>query len=266
MTEPVIREIRPEDRAALAALWLRVFGDSPAFVARFFELLPELGTGAAAFDGERLLGAAYLLTAQELVTSGARRRCGYLYAVAVERDARGRGLGGELSRAAAALGRERGAELLCTMPAERGLYAWYERQLGLRCALWREKRELESRPGPAPLPLSAAEYGLRREALLEGRPHMALNPAGLLLEEANCRCFGGGLYALDGGIAAAYVHEGVTEVRELLGAPPEAAAALGAALGTAETRLWTPAREGEPYLAFAPDNLPADTIWNLAFD
>ena len=104
------------------------------------------------------------------------------------------------------------------------------------------------------------------QALLEGRPHMALNPAGLLLEEANCRCFGGGLYALDGGIAAAYVHEGVTEVRELLGAPPEAAAALGAALGTAETRLWTPAREGEPYLAFAPDNLPADTIWNLAFD
>ena len=240
--------------------------DSPAFIARFFELLPELGTGAAAFADGRPLGAAYLLTAQELVEGDRRRRCGYLYAVAVEEDARRRGLGGELSRAAAALWRARGAELLCTMPAERGLYAWYERQLGLRCALRRERRDLESRPGAEPLLLSAAEYGLRREALLRNKPHMALSPAGLLLEEANCRLFGGGLYALDGGIAAAYVHEGVTEVRELLGAPPEAAAALGAALGTEKTRLWLPAREGEPYLAFAPDDLPADTVWNLAFD
>ncbi|MBQ6465784.1 MAG: hypothetical protein IJJ43_05915, partial [Oscillospiraceae bacterium] len=175
-------------------------------------------------------------------------------------------LGGELCRAAAALGRARGAELLCTMPAEPSLFAWYERVLGLRCALRRERREFESRPGGEPVLLPAAEYGRRREALLAGLPHMALTEAGLLLEEANCRCFGGGLYALDGGIAAAYVHEGVTEVRELLGAPPEAAASLGAALGTAETRLWTPAREGEPYLAFAPADLPADTVWNLAFD
>ena len=266
MSEAMIREVRAEDVGALSSLWLRVFGDSPEFVARFFELLPELGTGAAAFEGERLLGAAYLLTAQELVEAGRSRRCGYLYAVAVEEAARGRGLGGALCRAAAALGRARGAELLCTMPAEPGLFDWYEKQLDLRCALRRERRELESRSGGAPVLLPAAEYGRRREALLEGLPHMALSDAGLLLEEANCLCFGGGLYALGEGLAAAYVHEGVTEVRELLGAPPESAAALGAHLGTARVRLWRPAPEGEPYLAFAPVGLPADTVWDLAFD
>ena len=266
MTEPAIREVRPEDAPALTELWLHVFGDSPAFVKRFFELLPELGTGAAAFDGDKPLGAAYLLTAQRLVERGQSRRCGYLYAVAVEEFARRRGLGGELCRAAAALGRARGAELLCTMPAEPGLFAWYEKQLDLRCALRRERRELESRPGAAPVLLPAAEYGRRREVLLAGLPHMALSEAGLLLEEANCRCFGGGLYALGEGLAAAYIHEGVTEVRELLGLPPEAAAALGTALGTASVRVWMPAGEGEPYLAFRPAALPPDTVWNLAFD
>ena len=266
MSEAMIREVRAEDVGALSSLWLRVFGDSPEFVARFFELLPELGTGAAAFDGERLLGAAYLLTAQELVEAGRSRRCGYLYAVAVEEAARGRGLGGSLCRAAAALGAARGAELLCTMPAEPGLFDWYEKILGLRCALRRERQELESRPGPAPAMLSAEEYGRFRELLLAGHPHMRLTPAGLRLEEANCLCFGGGLFALDGGIAAAYVHDGVTVVRELLGAPSESAAALGAHLGTARVRLWRPAPEGEPYLAFAPAGLPADTVWDLAFD
>lgn len=261
-----VREIRPEDRAALTALWLRVFGDPAAYVERFFELLPALGTGAAALEDGRLLGAAYLLTAQTLVADGRITPCGYLYAVAVEPEARGRGLGGALSRAAAALGRARGAELLCTEPAEPSLFAWYERVLGLRCALRRERRTLPSRPGLTPVPLSAEAYGRRREALLRGAPHMALSPAGLLLEEANCRASGGGLYALGDGLAAAYVSDGVTEVRELLGAPAEAAAALGAALGTPETALWLPSSAGEPYLAFDRSDLPAGTVWNLAFD
>lgn len=266
MNEPVVREIRAEDVPALTELWLRVFGDPPAFVAHFFELLPELGTGAAAFDGERLLGAAYLLTAHELAAGGRRVRCGYLYAVAVEPEARGLGLGGALSRAAVSLGRARGAELICTLPAEPGLYAWYERVLGLRCVLRRESRELESRPGSAPVMLSAEEYGRYRELLLRDRPHLALTAAGLRLEELSCRVCGGGLFALDGGIAAACVCGEATEVRELFGAPPEAAAALGEALGTPRVRLWLPSREGEPYLAAEPGTLGADTACGLFFD
>ena len=57
-----------------------------------------------------------------------------------------------------------------------------------------------------------------------------------------------------------------SEIRELLGAPPEAAASLGAALGAKRVRLWMPAASGEPYLAFAPADLPENTVWNLAFD
>lgn len=263
---PEIREVRPEDAPALAALWQRVFGDPEAYAGAFLRLLPALGAGAAAFENGKLLGAAYIVTDLELVEPERTRRCGYLYAVGVAPEARGRGLGGRLSQEAAALGLTRGAQLLCTLPAEPSLYAWYERILGLHCALYRERRLLGSLPGPEPVPLTPEEYGRRREALLQGRPHLRPGAAALRVEDANCRTFGGGLYAVGEGLAAAYVDGGVTEVRELLGAPPEAAASLGAALKTDSVRLWTPAPQGRPYLTFAPAGVPADTVWNLAFD
>ena len=264
MTE--IREIRPEDRAALVALWHQVFGDSVSFVEEFFRILPEIGSGVAAVENSVPVGAAYMITALELCEGERSRRCGYLYAVAVDPAARGRGLGGKLSQAAAALGRANGAELICTLPAEPGLYAWYEKLLGVRCALYRQRWVLDSRPGPEPQPLGAAEYARRREALLRGRPHLRLSEAAMRLEEANCRASGGFLCAVGDGIAAVYVNGDTAEIRELLGAPPEAAASLGAALGTKAVQLWMPAASGEPYLAFAPADLPENTVWNLAFD
>lgn len=261
-----IREIRSEDQAALVELWHRVFGDPVSYVEDFFRILPEIGSGVAAIENGVPVGAAYIITSLELCEATRTRRCGYLYAVAVSPEARGRGLGGRLSQEAAALGRARGSELICTLPAEPGLYAWYEKLIGVRCALYRRCLTLESRPGSAPVPLSAAEYGRRREELLRDRPHLRLSEAALRLEEANCRAYGGCLCAVGDGIAAAYVDGDVTEVRELLGAPPEAAAAIGAALSTPLVRLWLPAESGEPYLAFAPADLPPDTVWNLAFD
>lgn len=261
-----IREIRPGDEPGLQALWQRVFDDPPACPETFLRMLPELGSGAAALEDGRLLGAAYIVTALQLRAGDTSRRCGYLYAVAVAPERRGRGLGAELSRAAAALGRARGAELICTWPAEPSLYAWYERVLGARCALHYTFRELDSAPGPAVRPLDPAVYAQRQEALLAPRPHLTLEPAALRFAKANLEIYGGGLFAVGDGVAAAFVDGDVTELRELLGASDAEAAALGAALGTARVRLWQPAAEGEPYLAFSPPELPAGTVWNLAFD
>lgn len=261
-----IREIRPGDEPGLQALWQRVFGGPPACPETFLRFLPELGSGVAAFEDARVCGAAYIVTALRLREGEADRRCGYLYAVAVAPEQRGRGLGAELSRAAAALGRARGAALIGTWPAEPSLYAWYERVLGARCALHYAFRELDSAPGPAVRPLEASEYALRQEALLAGRPHLVLENAALRFEAENLRIYGGGLFAVGNGVAAAFVDDGVTQLRELLGASDAEAAALGAALGTPRVRLWQPAEEGEPYLAFSPPELPAGTVWNLAFD
>ncbi len=265
MNEAVLRRVRPADAADLAAIWHRVFGDPEALALDFLNELPALGGGVCAEEGGRLLGAAYAVT--DFILDG--HRAAYIYAVAVLPEARGRGLGKALTKAAAALGRELGAEILCTLPANDGLYPWYQRLIGLRCALYRREERCESAPGAAATALTAEEYGLRREALLRGLPHVSVGRAALRYEKENCRCFGGGLYALGEGIAAASVEEGETQIRELLcpeGADRLAlAAALGASLGTERVRLLSSASEGAPYLA-ADRPLPPGCVFNLSLD
>ena len=265
MTEPILRRVRPGDEAALAAVWHRVFGDPEALALAFLQDLPALGGGVCAEEEGKLLGAAYAVTDFTL----AHRRAAYIYAVAVLPEERGRGLGMALTKAAAQLGRDLGAEILCTLPANAGLYPWYERLIGVRCALYRSEERLESTPGAVVSPISAREYGRRREALLGTLPHVTLGDAALRYEKENCRCFGGDLYALGDGIAAASLEEGETLIRELLcprGTDRRVlAAALGDHLGTERVLLLSSAPEGAPYLA-ADAPLPAGCIWNLTLD
>ena len=265
MTEPIIRQVRAEDAAELAALWHRVFGDPEELALAFLSRLPSLGGGVCAEEGGKLLGAAYAVT-DFLV---GEKRAAYLYAIGVLPEARGRGLGKRLTKEAAALGRALGADFVCTLPANAPLYPWYEEQIGVRCALYRGEERVQSRPGPEARPLSPEAYGLRREELLRGRAHVTVGPAALCYEKENCRCFGGDLYALGNAIAAASVDEGETCIRELL-APPGAdlktlAAALGDRLGTEQALLLLPADRGRPYLA-ADVPLPAELIWDLTLD
>ena len=99
--------------------------------------------------------------------------------------------------------------------------------------------------------------------------YMALIDIALRYEKENCRCFGGDLYALGDGIAAASIDEGETLIRELLcpeGADRLAlAAALGAKLGTQRVLLLSSAPEGRPYLA-SDTPLPPGCVWNLTLD
>lgn len=265
MTEPIIRQVRAADAAELSALWHRVFGDPEELARAFLAELPALGGGVCAEEAGKLLGAAYAVT--DFTLEG--RRAAYLYAIGVLPEARGRGLGKRLTKEAAALGRELGADFVCTLPANASLYPWYEKLIGVRCALYRREERTESRPGGKPLPLSPEAYGLRREELLRGKPHVTVGPAALRYEKENCRCFGGDLYAVGAGIAVASIDEGETRIRELL-VPAgedvhELAAALGSHLGTEKASLLSAAAEGKPYLA-ADVLLPSDLIWNLTLD
>ena len=270
MTDIQIREYRPEDIPALSALWREVFGDSEALIAAFFRLLPGMGSGVVAETHGAVLGMAWLIDGLWLADAGgAERRCGYLYAVAVAPEKRGAGLGAALSRSAFELGRRRGAELLCTEPAEPGLFDWYARTLGVSCALRRRAETIPAEPGAAPFH-EAEDYGARREALLKGLTHLRLSDHALDFQRALCADCGGGFYALDGAIAAAYREGGRAVIRELLA--PEGcdrralAAALAAQFGMREALLFTADPGGEPYLAALPQQLPPETVWGLSFD
>lgn len=271
MAEPVMREYRVGDIPGLRALWSRVFGDSEALISGFLRLLPEMGTGAVALAGDRIVGAAYVMTGLELVRPGrAEERLGYIYAVAVDESCRGLGLGRGLCLMARELARRHGAERICTLPAEGSLYAWYEDVLGLKAALRRRLDEIAAAPGPFSFrEVSAGDYGAAREALLGRRDHLRPGRAALEFQELLCRDCGGGLYAFEGGLAAAYPENGRLHVKELIcsgPARPVAAGALAAHLGFDSALLWSPALSGEDYIAAPPGLLPPDCVWNLSFD
>ena len=170
----------------------------------------------------------------------------------------------------AELARERGAEVICTLPAEGSLYAWYKTILGTECALHRRRFEVNAANIAPAQSLSAEEYGRRREALLKDRCHLRPVHTTMEFQRRFCEELGGGLYACGGGICAAYLEDGAAVIKELI-APAgtdaaDIAAAIGAALGTARAVYYLPAPDGEPYLAAEPGSIPPGCVWNITFD
>ncbi len=248
----ICRKVRPDDREALISLWVRVFGDAPELVEAFLDLLPEMGTGVTAEENGALLGAAYLVDGFTLVApDAAPEKYGYLYAVAVEEHARGKGIGARLSQTAAKIGRTRGAKLICTLPAEHSLYHWYASVLSLHEVTQRVL--YFSSVIPPAKSLSAEEYGQRREALLAGCCHVRLSPPALRFQEKLCLCYGGGFYAAGDGIFCACREGEDWRIPELLGP--------GGSLPA-----WDGLRaEKGPYLC-SDLPFPDGCIWNLSFD
>lgn len=270
MPDFILREYRAGDIPALSRLWKTAFEDSDALIADFFRLLPEMGTGLVAVLENRIAGAAYVITGMELINGEGRPvPCGYLYAVATGESCRGLGIGSALSRAAGEEARRRGAAFLCTLPASESLYGWYRELLGVEPALSRAAFPAACTPGEPVIPISAADYGQRREALLKGIPHLRLSPPALGFQQRLCAAYGGGFYAVGRGICAAYREGETAVVRELLGKEEDetaSAASVGAALGAETFVLYRPAKAGEPYLAAPPGLIPPNCVWNLSFD
>ena len=247
----VLRESAPQDTDQLRQLWCDVFGDPPELVDAFLSLLPGMGCGCVAERDGRILGAAYLIDGFTLLQPGkAPLRCGYLYAVAVHPDARGHGIGAAVSRGAAELGRKRGAELICTLPAEESLYRWYGEILSLTHQSTRRVFSCDELPGARPL--EASEYLLRREALLRDTPHAVPNASVMEFSASLCRACGGGLYALDDMLFCAYRIQNRWVMPELL---PLSAADRIAGLSSSV----------HAYLC-ADRPLPDGLIWNLTLD
>lgn len=265
------REYRAEDIPALSALWKECFGDSDGFIKSFFAALPSIGCGAVAEVGGEVAGAAYAITAQELVTPhGGARRVGYIYGVGVHERFRGLGLGIGVTETAARLARGRGTEIIATLPADEGLYKFYERTLGARRQLCRERVRIAPAEGAEVTRINSEEYLRRREALLAEQVHLRPDGAAMAFEEAMLTEYSGGLFAVNDGIAAAYIDGEHAIISELLlpngqGNAREYAAAVCAALGAAAGELFLPSARGESYIA-ADCAIPADCVWNLSFD
>lgn len=263
-----IREYGAGDMPAMRALWQRTFDESDAYLDTFFALLPDCGSAVVGFTDEGLVAAAYAMTGYELLRGNERAQCGYVYAVAVDEGARGNGFGAEITKAAAALCRERESKIVATLPADAPLYGFYEKQIGTKHLLHTVSRAVRAEDTMPVMELSTTEYMLWRENMLRGRAHVRLSYPMLELQRAMCRAYGGGLYCSAEGLFAAYREGGTLCIRELLcpeGEEDRNAAAAAHALGCENAVYRLASAEGERYIA-ADAAMGAETVWNLTLD
>lgn len=256
MTEDII--IRPyvdTDIPELCGIWQSAFGDEKSLIEKFFELLPDMGKGFVAERNGEVLGMLYMLDAY-----CGEKAIGYVYAVAVKKQYRRQGIGRKLCNMAAGMD----YDIIATLPAEKGLYAWYEKVLGTRPALYGKREKLLPGKGKAYYEIDAAEYGDIRNRLLCGTAHIDFPGNYLRFQEEICRTYGGGMYAGDNGIACGYIEDGMLYIKEALG-DTSFLPALCEALGASYAVIRTADSSGEPFIA-AMGALPIDCEWNLALD
>ena len=263
MTDFVIRECREADHASLNAIWAECFGDPEQMVDSFLNILPRMGFGICAETDGEIAGAAYMIEGMRVGSEP----CSYLYAVGVFEKFRGHGLGSAISRACKERAKERGAEIICTQPAQKSLYKWYEDIIGTEHRLCRRKTELEAISAPVER-ICAEEYFALRESFLDGTEHMSASLAVIEFERELCLAYGGDLFKTEKGIAAAYIEDGKCHVKELLssGDRCKEAASVAAFLGTEKAVLWEAASDGLDYIAFDSDKMHKNCQWNISFD
>ena len=278
------RVIEDGDLDAVKALWKDVFRDTDEYVDSFFSTLYMPGTGIAAVSGDEIVSHFFSIPGLRLITPAREYAVSYLAALATSPERRGGGAGAAVAHATVQLAFRQDSELACLMPANEGLYGWYERAIGSKTLFCTREREFspDSLPtvaGPAPRKIGSAEYGELRERLLAGTLHIRF--AGRFLDWIAYEFRSGGLFALGKDICAAVSLEKGFRINELL--CPEgdfelAVAALSAHFGAGGGIVRSPAFWGSDergiirptVVAATPPGTklpePFNAYWGFAFD
>ena len=284
MSNVTIRPYRQEDRPRLVELWQTGFGDTKDYIDAYHAMfLKPDGCFVAEADGQ-VVSAMYIMDGPLLFPpSGRSLSTSYTYALTTDPAYRGRGIGTAVYKACTEASLLR-SDAACVMPADMALYPFYERAAGcVPVSRIREaiipRAELTGTVRDAASPISAGEYYLRRKALLRGRPYAVMTPSLLALEAQHMRRFGGGMFDLDGDIAAVELDGDTCRVLELLAPEGDWADVLAtvaqrfpAERYAVRTPLFFPGPGQErPFVlaALSPDirePLPDDLWWGFAFD
>lgn len=252
MEKVIIKRYSKEDIPALTELWYAAFGDEKALIGRFFELLPEMGTAYIAEYCGKIIGMTSVLAAVI-----GDKRCGYVYAVAVDEEYRSHGIGAALMRYC----REQFPRL-CTLPASKGLYTWYGDTLGTDKISRCRYEEVKAQKGSLEIKnLSSAEYAAIRSDFKLGT---AFPLAWYEYERELCRAYGGGMFRCGRSIACGYIDDGVLYIKEYLGYDdfiPELCDRLGAEKAVIRTAF----HAGEAFIA-ANFPLPEKLNMSIALD
>ncbi len=266
---------RPEEVPQLKALWKQAFGDDDALIDAFFQTLYRPEQVFVCREAGRVAAMACWLPE----TVCWQRRgwpAAYLYAVATDEAARGRGHCGRLLAYAAGYLAARGVRALLLVPGSASLRQFYARH-GYRDFSTVRRETLRAVPvtGSAetvPPPV----YGALRERLLEDGAYVSCPVPVLAFQEAAARLYGGGLLrlekdGLEGCACVARDGQGRAILYELLW-PGDLAegGSLAAGMVDGEELLVRTPGGSEPFamarwLGGAPEGLPAPYL-GIALD
>ena len=240
------------DIPALKALWKQAFGDEDAAIDAFFTTAytPE-GVFVLREDGQVRAMACWL----PATICWDRRgwRAAYLYAVATDREARGRGYCGKLLAFAAGFLEPRGVKALLLVPGEPSLRQFY-RKHGYEDFSTVDLAELNAIPAAGEAEwIEAPGYLELREQFLASRAYVSSPVPVLEFQNALARVYGGGLLHLtqgdrEGCACVAKDGQGRAILYELLwpGDQLEGASLAAAAVGARDMLVRTPG-EGTPF-------------------
>lgn len=211
------RAARPEERGQTHQLWQTVFGDTPQAQEVFYDLCAPQGPLVLVEEGR--VESMLALTPVALALPGGEMCQGtYLYALATNPEARGKGYAAQLMAYAAQWTAGQGLDFVCTVPAQPSLFSFFGKN-GFTPAFYHLRTPL-----PAPTPgqahaISPQAYVALREELLGGVPHIVHTPGQAAFEGQ----LHGTLYRLDltHGPGCAVVEDwGDTQVVKELLCPP----------------------------------------------
>lgn len=237
----------------LRRLWKQAFGDTDAFLDLFFATAFDPKRSLCAVDGDAVAAMYWL----DGTCRG--KPVAYLYAVATDKEFRGRGLCRALTERAHEILKTRGYAGAVLVPAEPGLFEMYGKMGYRDCS---SVNEWDVPAGKTPLPLKelTAETfaAARREWLPEGGVVQEGPVLGLLAGM-------GRFYAGDGVLLTAIRDGDALWVPELLG-DSKNGPAIVAALGVARGKFRGPGTKLKFAMYHGFDDSPAPTYLGFALD
>lgn len=244
----------PRHIPALRSLWQQAFGDVDAFLDVFFSCAFSPSRCRCVLDGDTVAAALYWF---DCTWEG--KRLAYLYAVATDKGYQGKGLCRRLTEDTHAHLKVLGYHGSILVPAERSLFAMYEKLGYETCS---SVREFSCAAGdPIPLrQLTAPEYAaLRRQYLPVGGVVQEVETLALLQTQT-------AFYAGDNCLLLCSSEDGKLTVHELLG-DENTAESIVAALDCTEGKFRIPGKE-KPFAMYYPltDDLSAPAYFGLALD
>lgn len=245
----------PKDIAPLRRLWQQAFGDTEEFLNIFFSTAYSPNRCRCLYEDGQLGAALYWF---DCTWEG--KKLAYLYAVATDKQYRGRGFCRALMADTHTHLRKLGYHGTILVPNGQQLFGLYEK-LGYRTCSYVSIFSCTASDAPIPLQeISREEYAsLRRHYLPEG---------GVVQEGEALDLLGAysGFYKGKDLLLTAYPENGKLTVSELLG-DPAAAPGILSALGYSEGKFRTPGKE-RPFAMYYPltDNDTAPEYLGLALD